>query len=379
MPRGKVFFIISSLRFGGAEKQTIELINHLDTNKFEIFLCYIKNEDDLKNDLNMDQLSGLFCLDKKKRFEINVLLKLKKIIKQIQPETVVCVNLYPAFYIHLSHIIFRTNFRIIQVAHSTMMSNLYTDIIVRVLYKRLLNRSEQVVFVCKNQMNYWIKKYGIKKNLCQYIYNGVNTDYFNFFPSLKEKNQIRERLNIRKPDIVICICAALRSEKRHVDLIDAGKILIGKGLPIKILIVGDGPERENIKKHIKQLGMEKNVTITGFQHDVRPYVAISDIVTLASVVETFSMAILEAMAIGKAIVAPDIGGASEQVIHGVNGFIFPAGDTQALAKHLSVIITENLFIEMGKKSRDMVCEFFTLEKMVEGYQDVLSIKTRPDV
>lgn len=373
MPRRKVFFIISSLRFGGAEKQTIELINHLDSKKFEIFLCYIKNEDNLKNDLNMDQLSGLFCLDKKKRFEIRVLLKLKEIINQVQPETVVCVNLYPAFYVHLLRTIFRINFQIIQVAHTTIISNLYTDIIVRVLYKRLLNRSEQVVFVCKNQMNYWINKYGIKKNLCQYIYNGVNTDYFNFSPSLKEKNQIRERLNIRKPDIVICICAALRPEKRHVDLIDAGKILIERGLPIKILIVGNGPERENIEKHIKKLGMEKNVTITGFQHDVRPYVAISDIVTLASVaVETFSMAILEAMALGKAVVATDIGGASEQIVHGVNGFIFPAGDTQALAKHLAVIITENLFIEMGKKSRDMVVESFNLDAMVKRYQEVLS-------
>jgi len=166
MPRRKIFFIISSLRFGGAEKQTIELINHLDSKKFEIFLCYIKNEDNLKNDLNLDQLSGLFCLEKEKRFEIRVMVKLKNIIKQIRPETVVCVNLYPAFYIHLSRIIFRINFRIIQVAHSTIMRNLYNDIIVRVLYKRLLNRSEQVVFVCKNQMNYWIKKYGIKKNLC---------------------------------------------------------------------------------------------------------------------------------------------------------------------------------------------------------------------
>lgn len=61
MGKRRVLFLISSLTFGGAEKQTIELINHLDSKKFEIFLCYIKSEDDLKNDLNMSQLSGLFC------------------------------------------------------------------------------------------------------------------------------------------------------------------------------------------------------------------------------------------------------------------------------------------------------------------------------
>jgi len=163
----------------------------------------------------------------------------------------------------------------------------------------------------------------------------------------------------------------LRPEKRHVDLIDAGKILIEKGLPIKILIVGDGPERENIKKHIKQLGTEKNVTITGFQHDVRPYVAISDIVTLASVTETFSMAILEAMALGKAIVAPDIGGLSEQVIHGKNGFVFPPGDVKALAERLFTMITQNLIEPMGKKSRSLVCDKFTLNRMVDGYENLL--------
>lgn len=366
-----MLFIISSLRFGGAEKQTIELINHLDSSKIEIFFCYLKNEDHLKDELDSNQLSGLFCLYKKKRFDFNVLAKLKKIMKQIRPEIVVCVNPYPAFYVHLLRIFFQINFRIIQVMHSTIMPDRYNDLIVRVLYRRLINRCDDVVFVCKNQMNYWIKKYGIRNSLCQYIYNGVDTDYFNNHPSFEEKNQIRENFDIRQTEIIICICATLRPEKKHVALINAGKMLIEKGLPIKILIVGDGSERENIERHINQLGMEGNVIILGFQHDVRPYVAISDIVAISSVTETFSIAILEAMALGKAIVAPDIGGISEQVIHGINGFVFPAGDTQALANYLALIIDKNFFKEMGGKSRDMVCELFSLEKMVEKYQELI--------
>lgn len=371
MPRRKVFFIISSLRFGGAEKQTIELINHLDSKKFEIFLCYIKNEDDLKNDLNLDQLSGLYCLDKKKRFDFNVLAKLKKIMKQIRPEIVVCVNPYPAFYVHLLRIFFQINFRIIQVMHSTIMPDRYNDLIVRVLYRRLINRCDDVVFVCKNQMNYWIKKYGIRNSLCQYIYNGVDTDYFNYHPSFEEKNQIRENFDIRQTEIIICICAALRPGKKHVDLIDAGKMLIEKGLPIKILIVGDGSEKKNTERHINQVGMEGNVIMLGFQHDVRPYVAISDIVTLTSVAETFSVAILEAMALGKAIVISDIGGASEQVIAGENGLLFPPGDVNALVACLERIIARDLFLRMGEKSRILVEQNFSVEKMVKSYKNLL--------
>jgi glycosyltransferase involved in cell wall biosynthesis len=175
--------------------------------------------------------------------------------------------------------------------------------------------------------------------------------------------EYRERLGIKKAEIVVCIVAALRPEKKHVLLLDAVNILNQRGIPVRILIVGDGPERNNIEKHMKQIGIKPNVIITGFQSDVRPYISLSDIIVMSSNSETFSIAILEAMALGKPIIAPDIGGIAEQVIHGENGFLFLSGDVEGLANNIEMLISQNLFESMGEASRRMVCEKFTIDQL----------------
>jgi Glycosyltransferase len=221
-------------------------------------------------------------------------------------------------------------------------------------------------------MDYWKSHYGIRPEICQYIYNGIDTDYFKNGNSLRDNLKIRSSLGIKESDICLCTCASLRAEKRHVDLIDAAKILIKKGHSIKLLLVGDGVERKNIEMHAKRLDVVNTLVITGFQKDVRPYILASDVVIMpSSAVETFSIAILEAMALGKPIVSSNIGGASEQVSDGVNGFLFPAGNINALAEKIKFIIEKNLFQSMGRESRSLVVEKFTSQQMVENYQKLL--------
>jgi glycosyltransferase involved in cell wall biosynthesis len=159
-----------------------------------------------------------------------------------------------------------------------------------------------------------------------------------------------------------------------MDLIEAGRLLRDKGLPVKILIVGDGSERSAIEQHIRNRQMQDCVVITGFQQDVRPYVALSDIFALCSATETFSISILEAMAMGKAIVAPAIGGVPEQVVHGKNGLLFPPGDVTALADCLATIITKGTSEAMGLESRALVRDRFSVEQMVTSYENLLEKK-----
>lgn len=369
MSAKKILFLMNSLNIGGAEKQTIQVINHLDPILFKIFVCYIKDEDRLMSELNRDQLAGLYCLDKKMKFDFGVLGKLKEFIQKQKPEIIVCVDLYPSLYAHILRIFYGMKFRLVTIVHCTIMPDLYNKLITTIIYAQLLKRSDAVAFVCKNQMIYWIDKYGIDKNICQYIYNGVNTEYFQDLFSPEEKMRLRESWGIAQSDTVICICAAMRKEKRHQDLIDACIQLNKRDLKIKLLFVGDGIERGAIEAYCKQKNMMDKVMITGFQRDVRPLLAISDVVVLCSTAETFSVAILEAMSMGKAIIASDIGGASEQIIQGQNGFLFPAGNVMVLAEKLELMLQKGLVKKMGEASRAMVCEQFSEKAMIRGYQE----------
>lgn len=373
MFKKKVLFLISSLMYGGAEKQTIDLINHLDRSKIESYLCYLEREAPLKDTIHKNQISGIYCFDKKHKIDFGVLRRLLEVIKNSKPEMVICVNPYTALYAHMASAFSKNDFRIIPIVHTTIMPDLYNEFITRLLYRPLLNRSNKVIFVCKNQMDYWKRHFGIRPEICEYIYNGIDTDYFNDVHVVKDNLQIRSSLGIKHSNVCLCTCASLRPEKRHVDLVDAAKLLFEKGYSLKLLFVGDGEERKSIEAHAKQRDMVDNVIITGFQRDVRPYIMASDIVVMPAVaVETFSIAILEAMAMGKPVVSSNIGGASEQVIDGVNGFLFPAGDIKALAEKIGIIIDKKIFRAMGEKSRSLVVGKFTSRQMVENYQNFLA-------
>ena len=372
MPKHKVLFVISTLKFGGAEKQTIDLINHLDTSRIETTLCYLEREEYLKEELISTQVSRLHCLEKKNKIDFGVLKKLQEVISEIKPEIIISVDPYPGLYAHMARFFSPNHFRIIQIVHSTISPNLYYDIIIRLLYRHLINRSDNVVFVCKNQMDYWINHYGIRPQICRYVFNGIDTDHFTDVHSSMNVSQIRQSLGFNQSDILLCMCASFRPEKRHVDLIDAGRLLIDKGYQVRLLLVGDGVERKHIERHMQKTGMATSVAITGFQRDVRPYIAASDVVVMPST-ETFSIAILEAMAMGKPIIASNIGGASEQVLDGLNGFLFPAGDIEALADKLEIMIERKLFRAMGERSRSLVVDRFTSRQMVDHYQELLSL------
>jgi glycosyltransferase involved in cell wall biosynthesis len=225
-------------------------------------------------------------------------------------------------------------------------------------------------------MQYWIENCRINSRISKYIYNGIDVDYFN---ECNDNTQlhVRSKYNISKGDIVIGSVAALRREKNQEDIIKAATILRKKGYPVKILLVGDGVRRAILEDTARSCGIFEHFSITGFQEDVRPFVSAMDCFVISSShIETFSMAALEAMALGKSIVMTDIGGASEIVREGVNGFLYAPGEVDSLAGYIEFMIKKNLFQSMGKRSRDIVRKCFTHEKMVTDYESLLSEITK---
>ena len=90
------------------------------------------------------------------------------------------------------------------------------------------------------------------------------------------------------------------------------------------------------------------------------------------------MAALESMALGKPLVMSDTGGASEQVVHGQNGFLFEPGDIETLATHLASLTSPALRAQMGARSAERVRRLFTVEQMTEGFSDRISELFQPE-
>jgi len=120
------------------------------------------------------------------------------------------------------------------------------------------------------------------------------------------------------------------------------------------------------------------VVITGLQQDVRPMLGAADAAVLCSTaVETFSLAALEAMALGRPVVHAELGGAAEMIRPGVHGWLFPAGDTGALVERLAALADPESRLRMGRAARARVEARFAEGTMVERYETTLSELATP--
>jgi glycosyltransferase involved in cell wall biosynthesis len=114
------------------------------------------------------------------------------------------------------------------------------------------------------------------------------------------------------------------------------------------------------------------VVISGFQQDVRPFLSACDVVTLTSFTEAFSLAAIEAMALGRPVVHAEVGGAAEMIHSGHDGWLFPVNDTDTLVDRLAAAADPVARARMGENARATVVQRFSEHAMVERYEEILT-------
>ncbi len=168
---------------------------------------------------------------------------------------------------------------------------------------------------------------------------------------------------------IICV-ASLLEVKGHTYLIQACKLLRGRGKNFSCHLVGEGKYRARIEKEIKQSGLDDHIKLHGActQSHVRELLMISDIFVLASIPtrqgdrEGIPVSLMEGMAVGLPVVASNISGIPELVENGLCGFLTPPRDVNALAKSIGVLIEESsLRRKMGAAAREVILRDFNLE------------------
>jgi glycosyltransferase involved in cell wall biosynthesis len=367
--RPGLLFIVNSLEVGGAEKQVVTLLNHLDTGQFRLHLAYLKPGDRLLPQLDSGKLDALVCCNVVRGVEPRAIRQLATLIHAYNIDAVVCTNTYSMLYGYLARARARPRPKLATVFHTTLLRN-YKEKAQMLLYQRMFRRSDMLIYVSENQRDHW-RDWGLRAGTDAVVHNGIDVDYFSAARTPQQEG-LRARLGLTAEDYVIGLCSGLRPEKAHGDLLNALARLRSRGIAAKALLIGDGPERGRIESLARELGLQEHVIITGLQNDVRPYIACCDVMTLVSHTETFSLAALESMALAKPLVMSDIGGASEQVVHGQTGLLFEPRDVAALAEQLVTLKSATLRARMGAAAERRVHELFTLRTMTTGFTAQMS-------
>jgi glycosyltransferase involved in cell wall biosynthesis len=140
----------------------------------------------------------------------------------------------------------------------------------------------------------------------------------------------------------------LKEPKDPMTFIRAAKILINKKQNVRFIIIGDGPLREKCSTLIKENGLEKKVIMLGKRKDARELLVDFDIFVLLSKWEGLPITIIEAMLAGKPVVASDVGGVSELVSDGGNGYLLKTGNEVETAYRVGKLLgSKNLISIMG--------------------------------
>jgi L-malate glycosyltransferase len=139
--------------------------------------------------------------------------------------------------------------------------------------------------------------------------------------------------------------------------------------PARLVMVGDGPDRAEAESYAREKGFESSVRFTGKQLDIDTVLACSDIFLLPSATESFGLAALEAMAHKVPVIASRVGGLPEVVRHGVDGYLEPLGDVDAMAEDaLTLLRNCNLRKTMGASAQERALSTFAEAPIIDQYE-----------
>ena len=195
---------------------------------------------------------------------------------------------------------------------------------------------------------------------------------------------VREQLGLPAMSPLIGMVARVSPQKDYFTLAAAAVDVLAKHPETRFLIVGDNSLVDLNRRHyaevaekLQELGISDKFIFTGHRDDVPSLISAMDVCVLCTHREGFPLSILECMAMGKPVVATDVGGISEIVQNGINGYLHPHGDSTKLAEVLiSLIENPKNTKQMGLAAREHVRTEYAIEKYVDemyaAYADVLS-------
>jgi glycosyltransferase involved in cell wall biosynthesis len=188
-------------------------------------------------------------------------------------------------------------------------------------------------------------------------------------PAEREIQQARASLHLDGAPVCLVV-ARLHEEKGHAVLWRALPDVLREVPDLRVLCAGEGPHRDAIVAEVRRLGLERSVHFLGQRADVPALLALSSLVVLPSLAESFGLAALEAMCVGRPVVASRAGGLPEVVADGETGLLADVGDAEALAAAMRAVLRDPARASaMGEAGRRRA-SLFTGERMVRGYEAV---------
>lgn len=361
MSKIKVLEVIRQGQIGGGESHLLDLVTFLDKERFEpVCLSFTSGEM-----INRLQAMGIRChvIDTLKAFDVKVQ---RQIIQLLRDEEIQMVHahgsraasnmLYPARHLHIP---------IIYTVHGWSFHD-DQSLPIRLLRqwseKLICSMADEVICVSQSNADTGRQRFGLKG--AEVIENGINLVRFN--PDGTFKN-LRQTLGFAEDDFVAGFIARCTKQKSPLDFLEAIRLAHSQNNKIKALFVGEGDMDAEVDAYIAKYQMDEYIYRSPFRTDVPDLLNCINVYCLPSLWEGLSIALLEAMAMGKAIVATPTDGTKEVIEDGKNGVVIPFEQPQVLADAIVRLKEdEALYKEYGQQARQVVARRFNAQRVSDA-------------
>ena len=373
MKKIKVLHLVEDLKIGGLERVIESIVIGLDNDRYDAEVWCLAHGGEIAQEL-IEKGITVKILGMKSYYNPLKIVALSRLMKKEKIKILHTHGYFGSTFGRLAAILGRVPVIIAHV-HSTYYGYNKRNILI----ERFLSFfTDKIVCVSVAVQKFILEVEGINEKKTLVIYNGIEEP--NTYET--ELNVNRKSFDISDSDIVVITVASLTPHKGHGVLIDAMHVLTQKYQNLKLLIVGDGPLRNDLAEYVKGLELTRNVVFTGLRKDIYWLLRLSDIFVLPSLErEGLGMAIIEAMACGLPVIGTRLGGIPEVIEEKANGLLCTPGNPEELAAAIEKLINDNkVRVEMGQVGRKIYEEKFTVVKMVENIESLYNelIKRQSD-
>ena len=362
----RVLNVITDTNFGGAGRLLVNYLKNFDREKFDISVAIPENSllTPIINNLGYKVIETKFGADKS--FEREAVSELIRIIKEEKPDIVHAhASLSARFAAYFCGVKSRIYTRHCYYDLSKRDTSFPKKQITGFMNNLLSTEIIAVADAAKQNL----LDTGVSEKKITVIVNGVEQMRI---ADTDEISALRKSMGVADSDFLVAISARLEPVKGHDTFLKAAKIICDKCDGVKFMIMGTGSLDKELRKTVKEYGISDRVIFTGLLEDVSGHVNAMDLnINCSYGTETSSLALSEAMSVGKPAIATNFGGNPYMITEGVNGYLFPTHDAEALASLILKIKDDK---ELYKKLSDgaLMCyrEKFTAKMMTEKLEKI---------